>query len=130
MTIETIIERLHERAKSERDALGVIQAEIAEPSFLEGGTALHFFSWSKDAFKTAARAKVFGRYAEVFMRLHEGRLTDVTMQDIVNEIGRAVHRAVVAPPQSTSPTSNLAEQYEAAAMAELLEFLRLGPGLI
>ena len=75
-------------------------------------------SWGTEAFSNAAKLKVYGMvYAA---------LTDETPCSIqavkATLMDRVLHRSKY-PPQSTSPCSNLMEQYELAAYAELLSDL-------
>ena len=74
--------------------------------------------WSTDTFKHAAQLRV---YKQIIAALEEGHANvdniRATMMD------RVLHKSKY-PAQSTSPTSNLIEQYELAACAEILSDLQ------
>jgi hypothetical protein len=74
-------------------------------------------SWSNGAFQSAARLRVAKMMADAF--------TDGwTVQDARDTLmDRVMHKSKY-PAQSTSPTSNLIEQYELAAYAEFLGDLK------
>jgi hypothetical protein len=78
----------------------------------------HALSWSLGAFEKAAKLKVLQQIAFSLAEGH-GDLDNIrsTLMD------RVLHRSKY-PPQSTSPTSNLMEQYELSACAEILSDLQ------
>jgi len=77
--------------------------------------AAHALEWSKDMFKTVAEESVL-------MRMKSYLNQDVSIEDIKRELLEDTIRGAKYPPQSTSPTSNLLEQYKAVANAEAYEF--------
>lgn len=83
----------------------------------------HALSWGNSTFQAAASLKV--------LKMVHAALTHSTPCSIqaVKEtlMDRVLHKSKY-PPQSTSPTSNLIEQYELAAYAELLSDLRYYEG--
>ena len=78
----------------------------------------HALTWGLDAFRSAATLKVLNQIIAAL----EADTADVdniksTLMD------RVLHRSKF-PAQSTSPTSNLMEQYELSACAELLSDMK------
>lgn len=76
-------------------------------------------SWGNDVFKNAARLKVAQMLVYAFTP-REGETTCTVEQARSTCLDRVMNKARY-PAQSTSPTSNLMEQYEAAAYAEALD---------
>ena len=75
-------------------------------------------SWGTDAFQAAAKLRVL---KQILTALDEG---DATAENIRSTMmDRVLHKSKY-PAQSTSPTSNLIEQYELAACAEILSDLQ------
>jgi hypothetical protein len=79
-------------------------------------------SWGLDAFQSAARLKVANMLVYGFTPT-EGAPVYTVEQAIEFLTDRVMSKARY-PAQSTSPTSNLMEQYEAAAYAEALDELK------
>jgi hypothetical protein len=80
-------------------------------------------SWGTGTFQTAANLKV---YEMVYAALTAE--TPCSVQAVKETLmDRVLHKSKY-PPQSTSPCSNLMEQYELAAYAELLSDLRYYEG--
>lgn len=78
-------------------------------------------SWSNSVFQNAARLSVAKSLVYVFTpREGENECTVEQARNIL--MGRVMNKARY-PAQSTSPTSNLMEQFEAAACAEALDYL-------
>jgi hypothetical protein len=78
----------------------------------------HALSWGLDSFKNAAELRVL---KQIIAALEDGT---ATIDDIrATMMDRILHRSKY-PPQSTSPTSNLIEQYELAACAEIFSDLK------
>ena len=74
-------------------------------------------SWSNDVFQSAARLKVAKMLADAFS-------SGCTVEDIRDMLmDRVMHKSIY-PTQSTSPTSNLIEQYELSAHAKFLSDLK------
>ena len=74
-------------------------------------------SWGNDTFKDAAQLRI---YKQIIAALMAG---DATLENIRSTMmDRILHKSKY-PPQSTSPTSNLIEQYELAAYADILSDL-------
>jgi hypothetical protein len=82
----------------------------------------HALSWGLDAFQNAARLKVASMLVYAFTP-REG-VSASTIQEAREFLMDRVMNKARYPAQSTSPTSNLMEQYEAAAYAEALDELR------
>jgi hypothetical protein len=82
----------------------------------------HALSWGLDAFHNAARLQVAQMLVYGFTP-KEGSPVYTVAQAREFLTDRVLNRARY-PAQSTSPTSNLMEQYEAAAYAEALDELK------
>jgi hypothetical protein len=79
-------------------------------------------SWGLNAFQSAARLKVAKMLIVAFTEC-KGETLCTIEQARDTLMDRVMHKARY-PAQSTSPTSNLMEQYEAAAFAEALDELK------
>ena len=79
-------------------------------------------SWGLAAFQNAARLKIARQLIYTFTP-HEGETMCTIEQARETLLGWVMNKARY-PAQSTSPTSNLMEQYEAAAIAEALDELK------
>lgn len=77
----------------------------------------HALTWAQDTFKQVSAARV---YAEVKRALEKGR----TKEEVVNFAQDTLRQRASSPSFSTSVTSNLVEQYETAAWAEVIEAFR------
>jgi len=75
-------------------------------------------SWGNDTFANAARLRVL---KQIVAALEEGTATADNIRDTMMD--RILHKSKY-PAQSTSPTSNLIEQYELAACAEILSDMK------
>jgi hypothetical protein len=82
----------------------------------------HALSWGLNAFQAAARLKVATMLVYAFTP-REGETSYTIKQARDTLLDRVMNKARY-PAQSTSPTSNLMEQYEAAAYAEALDELK------
>jgi hypothetical protein len=82
----------------------------------------HALTWGLDAFQNAARLRVAQMLVYGFT-VKEGSPVYTVDQAVEFLTDRILNKARY-PAQSTSPTSNLMEQYEAAAYAEALDELR------
>jgi hypothetical protein len=82
----------------------------------------HALSWGLDTFHNAARLKVAQMLVYGFTPT-DGT-TVYTVDQAVDFLTDRIMSKTRWPAQSTSPTSNLMEQYEAAAYAEALDELR------
>ena len=79
-------------------------------------------SWGNDVFKNAARLKVANMLVYAFtVRPNE---IECSLEEARETCLERVMNKARYPAQSTSPTSNLMEQYEAAAYAEALDELK------
>lgn len=78
----------------------------------------HALSWGTDAFKAAAELRVL---QQIVTALQDGTATVDNIRSTMMD--RVLHKSKY-PPQSTSPTSNLIEQYELAACAEIISDLQ------
>lgn len=77
---------------------------------------VHALVWSTNVFKTAAEQRLLRR---AILALQAG----ATVEQIKKDLMKKVMHSSKYPPQSTSPTSNLMEQYELAVHAEMLNDL-------
>ena len=75
-------------------------------------------SWGTDAFQAAAKLQVL---KQILAALEDGTATADNIRSTMMD--RVLHKSKY-PAQSTSPTSNLIEQYELAACAEILSDLQ------
>lgn len=82
----------------------------------------HALTWGLDAFQSAARLKVAQMLVAAFTPRDGSQ--DYTVEQAIGYLTDRVMSKARYPAQSTSPTSNLMEQYEAAAYAEALDELR------
>ena len=78
----------------------------------------HALTWSLDAFRSAATLKVLN---QIVASLEAGHADVDNIKATLMD--RVLHRSKY-PAQSTSPTSNLMEQYELSACAEILSDLQ------
>ena len=78
-------------------------------------------SWGLTAFQSAARLKVAKMFVEAFTVGESG--VEYNVEQAKGYLMDRVMSKARYPAQSTSPTSNLMEQYEAAAYAEALDEL-------
>ena len=81
----------------------------------------HALSWGLNVFQNAARLKVAQMMINAFAEEREHKCT---IEDARETLMDRVMNKARYPAQSTSPTSNLMEQYEAAAYAEALDVLK------
>jgi hypothetical protein len=79
-------------------------------------------SWGNGVFQSAARLRVATMLVNAFTE-RDGETNCTIEQARDTLMDRVMHKARY-PAQSTSPTSNLMEQYEAAAYAEALDELK------
>ena len=79
-------------------------------------------SWGNDVFQSAARLKMAKMLVNAFTE-REGN-TVCTIEQARDTLLDRVMLKARYPAQSSSPTSNLMEQYEAAAYAEALDELK------
>jgi hypothetical protein len=108
-----ISEKQYITNRFQRDLVGV-QAEIAEFTAKMAVDAAYTLSWGTSVFQAAAKERVL---KQVLNAIEQG-------DDVVAIItDRVIHKAKY-PAQSTSPTSNLIEQYELAALAEVLSAIK------
>ena len=82
----------------------------------------HALSWGNSVFQSAARLKVANMLVYAFTE-REGDTVCTLEQARDTLLDRVMNKARY-PAQSTSPTSNLMEQFEAAAYAEALEEMK------
>ena len=106
---EQLIERLNDRLE---DCNAVIQ------KFKENldKDPLYALSWSKDTFKAAAMLDLLQWVIPVFEK-HEAQV-------VADELTRRLIQRATCPAQSTSPTSNLVDDYKTAVIAEVLDMMR------
>lgn len=97
----------------QRDLVSV-QAEIAEFTEKMAVDAAYTLTWGTSVFQAAAKERVL---KQVLNAIEQGDNVVAFVTD------RVIHKAKY-PAQSTSPTSNLIEQYELAALADVLSAIR------
>jgi len=97
----------------QRDLVSV-QAEIAEFTAKMAVDAAYTLTWGTSVFQAAAKERVL---KQVLHAIEQGDNVVAIITD------RVIHKAKY-PAQSTSPTSNLVEQYELAALAEVLSAIK------
>jgi threonine aldolase len=78
----------------------------------------HALSWGTGAFEKAARLRVL---KQIVVALEEGHADIDNIRSTMMD--RVLHKSKY-PAQSSSPTSNLIEQYELAACADILSDLQ------
>jgi hypothetical protein len=105
-----LLERFQRLAQYETATIDKFKQELdKDPAYA--------LSWGCGVFAAAAKLRVI---TEIINALKDD---DTTMENIqAHLMGRIMHRSRY-PAQSTSPTSNLIEQYELAACAEIVENL-------
>ena len=105
-----LLERYQQQAQNEVAIIERLKRELdKDPAYA--------LSWGTDAFAAAAKLRVLKQMIAV---LADGT---ATAEDIRAELTARVLRKSQYPAHSTSPTSNLIEQYELVAHAELLNDL-------
>ena len=97
----------------QRDLVSV-QADIAEFTQKMAVDAAYTLSWGTSVFQAAAKERVL---KQVLASIEQG-------DDIVSMVTDRVLSKAKYPAQSSSPTSNLIEQYELAALAEVLSAIK------
>ena len=109
-----LIQRLESGIKSGQESIEKFAEKlVADPAYT--------LSWGNDSFKVAAMMMV---QKQVLNALNDG----ATVQAVKDTLMDRVLNKSKYPAQSTSPTSNLIEQYELSAYAELLSDLRYYEG--
>lgn len=110
-----------------QNKLNRAQSEVADFVGKVQHDAAYVLSWSNSVFQAAAKERVYKQLIAFVMDEAED-ISDLFNEDInVDNLfsfvtDRVLHKAKY-PAQSTSPTSNLIEQYELAAWAEVLSDL-------
>lgn len=102
-----LLKRFKSQAESVQSRLDKFAADFAkDPAYA--------LSWGNDTFQAAAKMTVLKQIINA-LENGNGNLDNIrsTLMD------RVLHKSKY-PPQSTSPTSNLIEQYELAACADIL----------
>ncbi len=102
-----LLKRFKSQAESVQSRLDKFAADFAKDP-------AHALSWGTDTFQAAAKMTVLKQIINA-LENGNGNLDNIrsTLMD------RVLHKSKY-PPQSTSPTSNLIEQYELAACADIL----------
>ena len=109
-TNQRLLFRFNSQAESCQARLDKFAVKFAEdPAYA--------LSWGTEAFQAASSLRVL---KQVIGALNEEGTLDNIRSTLTD---RVMHKAKY-PPQSTSPTSNLIEQYELAACAEILSDLQ------
>lgn len=107
---QKLIARYFNQAQSCQDRLNKFTETFAkDPAYA--------LSWGTDAFQAAAKLRVL---KQILTALEEGNATAENIRSTMMD--RVLHKSKY-PAQSTSPTSNLIEQYELSACAEILSDL-------
>lgn len=97
----------------QRDLVSV-QAEIAEFTAKMAVDAAYTLTWGTSVFQAAAKERVL---KQVLASIDQG-------DDVVAIVTDRVINKAKYPAHSTSPTSNLIERYELAALAEVLSAIK------
>jgi len=106
-----LLKRFQSQAESAQERLDKFAVEFAkDPAYA--------LSWGTDAFAKAAELRV---YKQIIAALEDGTATLENIRSTMMD--RVLHKSKY-PAQSSSPTSNLIEQYELAACAEVLSDLQ------
>jgi len=106
-----LLKRFQNQAESCQASLDKFAAEFAkDPAYA--------LSWGTGAFEKAARLRVL---KQIVAALEDGTATVDNIRSTMMD--RVLHKSKY-PAQSTSPTSNLIEQYELAACADILSDLQ------
>lgn len=79
--------------------------------------AAYALSWRSDVFMAAARVKVIDQVIAAIQ-------TDITRERLTATVTQSVTTRARYPSHGSSPTSNLMDQCELAAYAEILEYLQ------
>ena len=108
---ERLLKRFRSHADQCQQSLDKFSAGFAEDP-------AHSLSWSLGAFENAAKLRIL---KQIITALEAGNADLDNIRSTLTD--RVMHRAKY-PPQSSSPTSNLIEQYEMAACAKILEDLQ------
>jgi hypothetical protein len=113
------IQRLLSKFVRERDSA---QEELAKFQEAFQKDAAHALSWGTSVFVAAGKERVYNQLIQ-FMNGNESADPAAVLSNMTDLVlDKVLHRAKY-PPQSTSPTSNLMEQYEMAAWANVLTTL-------
>ena len=106
-----LLKRFQSQAQSAQSRLDKFMVDFhSDPAYA--------LSWGNDTFKYAAQLRVL---KQIIAALEAG---DATLDNIKSTLmDRVLHKSKY-PAQSTSPTSNLIEQYELATCAEILSDLQ------
>ena len=105
-----LLKRFKSQADSAQASLDKFAADFAKDP-------AHALSWGNGAFERAAELKVV---KQIIVALEDGTATLDNIRSTMMD--RVLHRSKY-PAQSSSPTSNLMEQYELAACAKILSDL-------
>jgi len=104
--MNTLLERFQRQAESETAVIEKFKVELAkDPAYA--------LSWGCGVFAAAAKLRIL---KQLINALEDGDTTIKNIQDHL--MGNIMHKSRY-PAQSSSPTSNLIEQYELAACAEI-----------
>ena len=102
----TLLERFQQQAESETAKIEKFTEELTkDPAYA--------LSWSNGAFAAAAKLRVLNQIINALANDEPAENIKDSLMD------RIMHKSRY-PAQSTSPTSNLVEQYELAACAEIV----------
>jgi hypothetical protein len=101
-----LLERFQRQAENETFVIEKFKAELdKDPAYA--------LSWGCGVFASAAKLRVI---KQIISALEDGETTN---EDIRNHLMGSIMHKSRYPSHSTSPTSNLIEQYELAACAEI-----------
>jgi hypothetical protein len=115
MMSDRALKKFTAQAEQAQAQIDKFQAELSkDPAYALG--------WGLTAFQSAARLKVAQMLVHALTK-REGETVCTIAQARETLMDRVMSKARY-PAQSTSPTSNLMEQYEAAAYAEALDELK------
>lgn len=115
MKPESKVDQFFQEIQFDQRSLETILTKFTERL---GKDAHHAFRWADDAVRAAAKLSVIRDVLSFQSRLDSNEWTSAQMIAYLRE--KVMNRAKW-PAHSTSPISNLAEEYETAAWAEMVE---------
>ena len=102
-----------------QNKLNSARSEVAEFVGKFQHDAAYALTWSNSVFQAAAKERVYKQ----FIAFVTDEPEDINFDNLISFVTDHVLHKAKYPAQSTSPTSNLIEQYELAAWAEVLSAL-------
>ena len=118
MNFESKIEHMKRKLQSGMDQAQARMAKFAVEMAKPEAGRLQTMAWSKDIFEAAA---IYDANNAVLFGLNDG----ATVESIREYLTVSALNLAKYPPQSTSPTSNLADQYKGAATMKILDDFKM-----